>query len=120
MATGRVRDPQCHRAPEPGRTILHSDRGRQFGSKKVRRLDNHDLVGSMGRVGTAYDNAAMESFFSLLQKERARHPTVGDPQETPPRDRHMDRNQVQPATTPTSPRQAHAGREMIYTTADAA
>jgi predicted secreted protein len=32
----------------------------------------------------------------------------------------MDRNQVQPATTPTSPRQAHAGREMIYTTADAA
>jgi transposase InsO family protein len=55
MTTGRVRDLQCHRAPEPGRTILHSDRGRQFGSKKVRRLDNHDLVGSMGRVGTAYD-----------------------------------------------------------------
>ena len=26
------------------------------------------LVGSMGRVGAAGDNAAMESFFSLLQK----------------------------------------------------
>jgi putative transposase len=53
----------------PAGTILHSDRGSQFGSKKVRRLlDNNDLVGSMGRVGAACDNAAMESFFSLLQK----------------------------------------------------
>lgn len=26
------------------------------------------MAGSMGRVGTAGDNAAMESFFSLLQK----------------------------------------------------
>ena len=26
------------------------------------------MVGSMGRVGAAADNAAMESFFSLLQK----------------------------------------------------
>ena len=26
------------------------------------------MVGSMGRVGTAGDNAARESFFSLLQK----------------------------------------------------
>jgi putative transposase len=26
------------------------------------------MVGSMGRVGAASDNAAMESFFSLLQK----------------------------------------------------
>ena len=26
------------------------------------------MVGSMGQVGTAADNAAMESFFSLLQK----------------------------------------------------
>ncbi len=26
------------------------------------------MVGSMGKVGTAADNAAMESFFSLLQK----------------------------------------------------
>ena len=26
------------------------------------------MIGSMGNVGTAADNAAMESFFSLLQK----------------------------------------------------
>ena len=31
-------------------------------------LNLHHMVGSMGRVGAAGDNAAMESFFSLLQK----------------------------------------------------
>jgi transposase InsO family protein len=30
-------------------------------------LNRHRMVGSMGRVGAAGDNAAMESFFSLLQ-----------------------------------------------------
>lgn len=30
-------------------------------------LNRHGLVGSMGRVGTTGDNAAMESFFSLLR-----------------------------------------------------
>lgn len=49
--------------------ILHSDRGSQFRARKVHRsLDRHRMVGSMGRVGTAADNAAMESFFALLQK----------------------------------------------------
>lgn len=31
-------------------------------------LNHHGMVGSMGRVGAAGDNAAMESFLSLLQK----------------------------------------------------
>ncbi len=31
-------------------------------------LKNNELVGSMGRVGACGDNAAMESFFALLQK----------------------------------------------------
>lgn len=49
--------------------IVHSDRGSQFRSRKfLRALIHHHLVGSMGRVGAAGDNAAMESFFSLLQK----------------------------------------------------
>lgn len=49
--------------------VVHSDRGSQFRSRKFRRaLKRHKLVGSMGRVGAAGDNAAMESFFSLLQK----------------------------------------------------
>ena len=53
----------------PTGTILHSDRGSQFRSKKVVRLLKHNgLRGSMGRVGACGDNAAMESFFALLQK----------------------------------------------------
>jgi transposase InsO family protein len=49
--------------------IVHADRGSQFRSRKYRRtLARHGLAGSMGRVGAAGDNAAMESFFSLLQK----------------------------------------------------
>ncbi|MDF1483555.1 IS3 family transposase, partial [Extensimonas sp. H3M7-6] len=39
-------------------------RSRRF----VHRLGHHQLVGSMGRVGACGDNAAMESFFALLQK----------------------------------------------------
>jgi putative transposase len=49
--------------------IVHSDRGSQFRSRKMQRaLNHHHMVGSMGRVGAAGDNAAMESFFALLQK----------------------------------------------------
>jgi putative transposase len=49
--------------------VLHSDRGSQFRSRKfVHAINRHTMVGPMGRVGAAGDNAAMESFFSLLQK----------------------------------------------------
>jgi putative transposase len=49
--------------------LFHTDRGSQFRSRKLQRaLSRHHMVGSMGRVGAAGDNAAMESFFSLLQK----------------------------------------------------
>ena len=49
--------------------LFHTDRGSQFRSRKLQRtLNRHRMVGSMGRVGAAGDNAAMESFFSLLQK----------------------------------------------------
>jgi putative transposase len=49
--------------------IVHSDRGSQFRSRAfVRALKDAELRGSMGRVGTCADNAAMESFFALLQK----------------------------------------------------
>ena len=49
--------------------VVHSDRGSQFRSRKfLRALARHRIVGSMGRVASCGDNAAMESFFSLLQK----------------------------------------------------
>jgi putative transposase len=47
---------------------VHSDRRSQFRSRKfLAALRRHELVGSMGQVGSAGDNAAMESFFGLLQ-----------------------------------------------------
>ena len=49
--------------------VVHSDRGSQFRSRKfLHRLNTHGLVGSMGKVGACEDNAAMESFFALLQR----------------------------------------------------
>lgn len=49
--------------------IVHSGRGSQFRPRPyVRALHHHRLSGSMGRVATSADNAAMESFFALLQK----------------------------------------------------
>jgi putative transposase len=53
----------------PAATVVHSDRGGQFRSHAYQQeLRSARLRGSMGQVGTCADNAAMESFFSLLQK----------------------------------------------------
>ena len=53
----------------PTDTIVHSDRGSQFRSRTfVNTLSANGLRGSMGRVGACADNAAMESFVALLQK----------------------------------------------------
>ena len=53
---------------DPASATVHSDRGSQFRSRRfVEELRRHGLTGSMGRVGAAGANAAMESFFSLLQ-----------------------------------------------------
>ena len=61
--------------------VVHSDRGSQFRSRKLRReLAVYDLIGSMGRVASCGDNAAMESFFSLLQKNVLNR-RVGDSRE---------------------------------------
>jgi transposase InsO family protein len=67
LATAALRNAVALRQPKA--TIVHSDRGSQFRSNAyVRALRRQGLVGSMGRVGACGDNAAMESFFALLQK----------------------------------------------------
>ena len=67
LAVTALRNAVARRSPAG--TVVHSDRGSQFRSRKfVRELDRHGLTGSMGRVGACADNAAMESFFALLQK----------------------------------------------------
>lgn len=52
------------------RTIIHSDRGGQYASKKFRRLlEKHQIKQSMSRADNPYDNAFMESYFSRLKAE---------------------------------------------------
>ena len=54
----------------PRGTIIHSDRGSQYCSKRYQHLiKNTGLRCSMGRRATCYDNAAMESFFHTLKVE---------------------------------------------------
>ncbi len=66
LAVAALRNAIVRRSPVG--TVVHSDRGSQFRSHAfVRMLRNNGLVGSMGRVGACGDNAAMESFFALLQ-----------------------------------------------------
>ena len=51
--------------------VLHSDRGCQFTSDEYQRfLRGHNLVCSMSAVGSCADNAAAESFFGVLKRER--------------------------------------------------
>ena len=58
------------RRPQPGQTIVHSDRGSQYTAWAFgQRLRAAGLLGSMGRVASALDNSMMESFFGTLQRE---------------------------------------------------
>ena len=68
LAASALRNAVALRDPH-GTVVVHSDRGSQFRAHSfVRTLRDAGLTGSMGRVGACADNAAMESFFSLLQK----------------------------------------------------
>ena len=56
----------------PGGDLLHhSDRGSQYTSDDFReQLEKHNIHCSMSARGNCYDNAAVESFFGLLKRER--------------------------------------------------
>jgi putative transposase len=61
-----VSRPRRPRRPRRGAGCTER-RGTDRSNAFVRTLANNGLVGSMGRVGACGDNAAMESFFALLQ-----------------------------------------------------
>ena len=68
LAVNALRSAIARRQPH-GTVIVHSDRGSQFRARAFRAvLRGAGLQGSMGRVASAGDNAAMESFHALLQK----------------------------------------------------
>jgi putative transposase len=64
-------DMACWRQrPVAGQTVHHSDHGTQYTSWAFgQRLRAAGLLGSMGTVGDALDNAVAESFFATLQTE---------------------------------------------------
>ena len=96
---------------DPTGTVVHSDRGSQFRSNAfVIALKNNGLQGSMGRVGACGDNAAMESFFSLLQKNVLDRQRWTSREELRVRDRDLDRTDLPSTTTPTRSRPAHPDR----------
>ncbi len=66
MALGQRDNPALH----------HSDRGPQYTSDDFRGLlRQHGIECSMSGRGSCYDNAPVESFFSLLKRERIRRQT---------------------------------------------
>ena len=67
LAVAALRTAVARRRPA-ATVVVHSDRGGQFRSRAYRAvLAANGLQGSMGRVASASNNAAMESFFALLQ-----------------------------------------------------
>ena len=68
LAVTALRTAVARRQPD-GVVVVHSDRGSQFRARSFRAvLKAAGLQGSMGRVASAGDNAAMESWHALLQK----------------------------------------------------
>lgn len=60
----------ARRTPSAG-LIHHSDRGSQYASTDYQALlDRHGIICSMSRRGNCWDNAAVESFFATLKRER--------------------------------------------------
>ncbi len=52
----------------------HSDRGMQYASDAYQHLlQSHGMTPSMSRKGDCWDNAAMESFWSMLKTEWVNH-----------------------------------------------
>ncbi len=50
--------------------VHHSDRGSQYTSREYQQmLKAHQALPSFGKVGSCFDNAAMESFFGTLKTE---------------------------------------------------
>ena len=61
---------QGWRTDESKRVIFHTDRGSTYTANSFTKLClQQDVRQSMGRVGSCFDNAAAEAFFSSLEWE---------------------------------------------------
>ncbi len=110
LAVTALRTAVARRQPT-GVVVVHSDRGSQFRARSFRAvLAAAGLQGSMGRVASAGDNAAMESWHALLQRNVLRSPPLAHPRRAARGDRLLDRAHLQPAPPPARPGQAHPSR----------
>lgn len=65
-----LRRPRVVRGDMPHDIVLHSDRGAQFTSEQMNRCcDELRLKHSTGRTGVCWDNAMIESQWSILKPE---------------------------------------------------
>ena len=69
--------------------IFHSDRGSQYTSEHFQdTLAENGSQSSMGRTGNCFDNAAAESFFSTLKRERINRESYATSQQARRRIQH--------------------------------
>lgn len=75
LAVATIRMAVAARGGNVRGVIFHSDRGSTYTAKDfTKACRDLGVVQSMGRVGSCFDNAAAESFFSTLEHEvRSRH-----------------------------------------------
>ena len=79
------------RAPRRG-LVIHSDRGVQFTSWAFsHKVRDAGIAPSMGAVGSAYDNAMVESFWGRMQVELLQPQTLEDPDRARHRDPRLHR-----------------------------
>ena len=58
----------------PKGLLFHTNQGVQYTSKTfVEFCHRHEILQSMSRVGTLYDNAVMELFFGKFNREHMNH-----------------------------------------------
>ena len=73
LAAGAIKMAAAVRGGDVRGVIFHSDRGSEYSAGLFRGVcDRLGITQSMGRVGSALDNAAAESFFSTLEFELLR------------------------------------------------
>lgn len=65
------------RRGKPDALLQYSDQASQYTNEQFQRtMGDHGITCSMSRSGNVWDNAAMESFFSSLKKERTARKSI--------------------------------------------
>jgi putative transposase len=61
----------AYKRQKPGKDVIHhSDRGVQYASSEYQKLlKRHNMIGSVLRKGNCYDNACIESFHGIVERE---------------------------------------------------